>query len=89
MDDKRYDLTQDEVSEIRDLYEKKLALENLAKILSPEENKGMYERLVVDYGATVRRFNDWWDKTFQSHQMPAGNYGVDFINSKLVPAQQG
>ena len=36
-----YDLEKEEGKAIRDIYEKKLALENLAKIIKPDENPEM------------------------------------------------
>ena len=77
-------LTEAEVSAIRDIYEKKLALENLAKIMSPGENNAMYERLIADYGATMRQFNEWWDTTVAAHQLPPDAYTVDFRDSQLI-----
>ena len=77
-------LTEEELIAIRDIYEKKLALQNLTKILSPSENGEMYERLVADYGATMRQFNDWWSATLAAHQLPADDYLVDFRESQLI-----
>lgn len=79
-------LTDEEASAIRDIYEKKLALENLAKIISPSENNEMYERLIADYGATVRQFNDWWTAAMAAHQLPPDNYSVDFQDKQLIRA---
>lgn len=77
-------LTEEEVSAIRDIYEKKLALENLTKILSPSENNEMYERLVADYGATMRQFNEWWKAALAAHQLPQDEYFVDFRDNQLI-----
>ncbi len=79
-----YKLTDEEASTIRDIFEKKLALENLAKIISPSENNEMYERLISDYGATMREFNDWWSSTIAAHHLPPDNYAVDFIEKQLI-----
>ena len=37
-----------------------MALENLAKILDPEQNPNMYKRLIDDYASTNHAFNVWW-----------------------------
>ena len=77
-------LIDEEASTIRDIYEKKLALENLAKIISPSENNEMYERLISDYGTTMREFNDWWSSIIASHHLPPDNYAVDFVEKQLI-----
>ena len=77
-------LTGEEVAAIRDLYERKLALENLTKILFPSENDEMYKRLVADYGTTMRQFNDWWSTALAAHQLPADEYLVDFQEGQLI-----
>ena len=54
-------VTEDEKREIQELYEKKLALENLLKIID-SSNEQMYVKLVADYGSTMRLFQEWWNK---------------------------
>ena len=82
-------ITREETSSIRDLYEKKLALENLAKIISPNENNELYERLVADYGATVHEFNNWWTDILKKYNLPGDNYIVDFVENQLLrPVQE-
>lgn len=84
MNEENYVLSADETNTIRELYEKKIALENLAKIISPEENPVMYERMLADYGGTVRVFQNWWTLTIKKHNLPSSNYVVDFDNHLLV-----
>lgn len=79
-----YDLDRNEVKCIRDIYEKKMALENLAKIIVPDENPEMYNRLVSDYGATVHEFEDWWNAIFKKYSAEAGKYNVDFHSNQIV-----
>lgn len=81
------ELEQQECDTIRELFEKKLALENLAKIIIPEENPAMYERLLVDYGKTIHLFNDWWDNTFNKYQCVPGNYSVNFSDHTVVSVE--
>lgn len=82
-------ITEEETTEIRNLFEKKMALENLAKIITPSENEEMYQRLVADYGITVHEFNQWWEKILKEYNLPSKNYSVDFVNRQLVCVQKG
>lgn len=85
MNDVNCTLTESEISAIRDLFEKKIALENLAKVISPRENLEMYEHLLADYGSTVKKFNDWWAVTIKRHGLlPSIEYIVDFDNNQLI-----
>lgn len=79
-----YDLEEEELKAIRGIYEKKLALENLAKIIKPDANPEMYHRLISDYGATVHNFEDWWNAIFCKYKVEAGDYNVDFKNSQII-----
>ena len=73
---------------IRDIYEKKLALENLAKIIKPDENPEMYHRLIADYGSTMHDFEDWWNGIFRKYEVEAGNYNVDFRSNQIFRTVQ-
>lgn len=66
MDKKVGKITEDEMNEVEVLFEKKIALENLTKILDPVINESLYEKTVRDYGETIHAFNNWWaDKSEQ------------------------
>ncbi len=88
MNDIRYDLEEVEVKTVRDIYEKKLALENLAKIISPDEQPEMYARLVSDLGAVMHEFEDWWNMIFQKYSVEAGQYYVDFHKNQILRTMQ-
>lgn len=81
-------ITKNECTEIRTLHEKRLALENLAKIISPSQMPELYERLVSDYGPVVAQYEDWWSSIFKKYQMAPGTYVVDFENLELIPASE-
>lgn len=79
-----YDLDEAEVNSIREIYEKKMALENLAKIVVPDENQEMYTRLITDYGVTLHDYEDWWNTIFKKYSVKAGNYNVDFRSNQII-----
>ncbi len=88
MNEQTYQLEEQEISQIRELYEKKLAFENLAKILKPEANPEMYQRLVADYGEAVHAFDNWWSTIFQKYSVEPGNYSVDFRTNQITLTPQ-
>lgn len=51
-------LTQEESRNLEDLLEKKIALENLLKILS--ESQEVYEKVDRDYKNIVEEYEKWW-----------------------------
>ncbi|HGD0225270.1 TPA: CXXX repeat peptide modification system protein [Streptococcus agalactiae] len=54
-------LTQGECSNIEEILEKKIALENLLKILS--ESQEIYKKVVRDYKNIVEEYEKWWRDT--------------------------
>lgn len=54
-------LTQEECSNIEELLEKKIALENLLKILS--ESHETYKKVNRDYKKIVEEYEKWWRDT--------------------------
>lgn len=77
-------LEKSELDTIRELYEKKLAYENLSKILSPSEHGEMYQRLISDYGSVVHQFNSWWDDAFAKYELPQGHYFINFSSREIL-----
>ena len=53
-------VTEAERDEIRRLYERINGLKELTKAISPDNNE-LYEKLVTDMGASVTRFQEWWN----------------------------
>lgn len=78
-------VTVDEKNEIQSLFERRNGLNELAKILSPE-NKELYEKLVKDMGETSTRFQNWWDRMAQKYQwesMDGGNWEINFDTCEI------
>lgn len=78
-------VTEEEKKEIQRLYERKNGLNELAKILSPE-NSELYEKLVVDMGETQSRFQTWWNRMSNKYEwesIDGGNWEIDFDTSDI------
>ena len=54
-------VTEEEKNEIQQLFERKNGLNELAKILTPD-NDVLYQKLVKDMGETSTKFQNWWDR---------------------------
>lgn len=78
-------VTEEEKKEIQRLYERKNGLNELTKILSPE-NSELYEKLVADMGETQSRFQTWWNRMSNKYEwesIDGGNWEIDFDTSDI------
>lgn len=79
-------VTEEEKKEIQVLFERRNGLNELAKILSPD-NAELYERLVKDLGETTTKFQQWWDKMSSKYQWEAaddGNWEINFQTNEII-----
>lgn len=72
-------VTEDEKKEIQSLFERKNALNELAKILTAD-NEILYEKLVQDIGETSSKFQGWWDRMAQQYSWERAENGLWEIN---------
>lgn len=78
-------VTDSEKSQIQALFERRNGLNELAKILSPD-NINLYERLVADLGETTTKFQQWWDDMSVKYQWEAsedGNWEINFQTNEI------
>lgn len=77
-------LTQEECSNIEELLEKKIALENLLKILS--ESQEIYKKVVRDYKNIVEEYEKWWRDTSDKYIWEGTEnsfWSIDFKSRKV------
>lgn len=67
-------VTPEEKNEIQQLFERRNGLNELAKILTPE-NADLYEKLVKDLGETAFTFQSWWNRMADKYQWESTNNG--------------
>lgn len=72
-------VTIEEKDEIVVLFERRNGLNELAKILTPD-NVELYNRLVRDMGETGTKFQNWWDTMSQKYQWEKTKNGRWQIN---------
>lgn len=75
----------DEKNEIQALFERRNGLNELAKILTAD-NEELYNRLVKDMGETAAKFQKWWDsmaRKYQWESAPDGSWEIDFNECKI------
>lgn len=68
-----------ERDEIRTLFERQNGLNELAKILTPD-NTELYEKLVQDLGVTSTKFQSWWENRAAEYQWEGSENGHWEIN---------
>jgi len=79
-----------EKNEIQTLFERRNGLNELAKILTPE-NDELYEKLVKDMGETGTKFQSWWDQMSEKYQWessPEGNWEINFDTCEIFLVTQ-
>ena len=79
-------VTEEEKNEIQALFERRNALNELAKILT-SDNAELYERLVKDMGETGTKFQNWWDTMAQKYQWESaegGNWEINFSTCEIL-----
>lgn len=79
-------VTEAEKNEIQTLFERRNGLNELAKILSPD-NTELYERLVKDLGVTTTKFQQWWDNMSAKYQWEGtenGNWEINFQTNEIL-----
>lgn len=81
-----WQLNDEEFKEIEDLFEKKVALENLTKIVDAD-NQNLYDKFIKDYGKTVHQFDSWWDKMARKYEWEGKNWWLDFETKKIMTNQ--
>ncbi|MDO4971674.1 MAG: CXXX repeat peptide modification system protein [Bacteroidales bacterium] len=78
-------VTAEECAEIKQLFERRNGLGELAKILTPD-NEALYEKLVKDMGVTGAKFQQWWDEKAAKYQWksaPNGNWEINFDTCEI------
>ena len=69
----------EERDEIKQLFERKNGLAELARIIGSDDS--LYERLVNDMSKTVSAFQKWWDNVSEKYgweSSPKGHWSIDF-----------
>ncbi len=78
-------VTPEEKNEIQALFERRNGLNELAKVLTPD-NTELYEKLVKDMGETGTKFQNWWDRMAQKYNWessPNGNWEINFDTCEI------
>ena len=83
-------VTPEEKNEIQALFERRNGLNELAKVLTPD-NAELYERLVTDMGTTGTKFQQWWDTMAQKYSwesVDGGNWEINFETCEIFLVTQ-
>ena len=73
-------VTTEEKNEIQSLFERRNGLNELAQILTAE-NEALYEKLVKDLSETTSKFQGWWNRMGEKYNWesaPNSNWEIDF-----------
>lgn len=84
-------VTLEEKNEIQTLFERRNGLNELAMILTAE-NDALYEKLVKDMGETGAKFQDWWNRMADKYQWESsegGNWEINFETCEIYLVEGG
>ena len=90
MKEKVGQVTIEERNEIQQLFERKNGLNELAKILTPD-NDALYQKLVKDMGETGTKFQNWWDRMSQQYKWksnPNGHWEINFDTCEIFLSEE-
>ena len=78
-------VTPDEKNEIQLLFERRNGLNELAMILTAD-NESLYEKLVKDMGETGTKFQGWWDRMGEKYHWEGtqdGHWEINFDTCEI------
>lgn len=78
-------VTPEERDEIQKLFERKNGLNELARILT-SDNEDLYEKIVKDLGETTTKYQNWWTRMSQKYQWEStdnGNWEINFDTCEI------
>lgn len=78
-------VTEEEKNEIQALFERRNGLNELAKIVSVD-NDALYEKLVKDLGETGAKFQDWWNRMENQYKWESSekaNWEINFLTNEI------
>lgn len=90
MKEKIGQVSPEERDEIQMLFERRNGLNELAKVLTPD-NESLYQKLVKDMGETSSRFQQWWDRMSEKYQWkrtPNGHWEIDFETCEISLSEE-
>lgn len=82
-------VTESERDEIQALFERRNGLNELAKILTADNNE-LYEKLLKDMGETGSKFQNWWDRMSSQYNWESaenGSWEIDFNSCEIFLVQ--
>ncbi len=71
---------------IQTLFERRNGLNELAKILTPD-NVELYDKLAKDMGETGMKFQNWWDTMAQKYNWESvenGSWEINFATCEIM-----
>ena len=78
-------VTEAEKNEIQMLFERRNGLNELARIITPD-NEALYEKIVKDMGETSTKFQNWWQRMSEHYQWERsdkGTWEIDFQTNDI------
>lgn len=78
-------VSESERDEIRQLFERRNGLNELAKVLTVDKQE-LYDKLITDLGETSTKFQNWWDihsLKYQWQSAENGHWEINFASCEI------
>lgn len=77
-------LTESEKNEIQELYDKKIALENLINSINAS-NEELYNKLTTDYKNNMTLYQKWWAEISEKYNWEKGAiWTINFTTNEVI-----
>lgn len=76
-------LKEEEKNEIEELFERRIALENLIKCIDSDNNE-LYEKIIKDYSSVLKKYNAWWSNMSQLYAWEGVDWRINFETSEVI-----
>lgn len=81
-------LNERESDEILELYEKKVAMENLSLIIGKEKQADLFSALKQDYKKLMRKYQEWWEHLSTENGWEKEKLYINFSTREVIQTDE-
>ena len=81
-------LNERESYEILELYEKKVAMENLSLIIDKEKQADLFSSLKQDYKKLMRKYQEWWEQLSTENGWEKEKLYINFSTREVIQTDE-
>lgn len=82
-------LNERETDSILELYEKKVAMENLSLIIDREKQADLFSALKQDYKKLMQNYQEWWEHLSTENGWEKEKLYINFSTREVIQTDEG